>query len=291
MHQQPRAGEQPRAANSVSRSRHRGRVRGSTVSFMARSASLVKPDDNHTPSPVRVYVEPSFGMIGDVLVGDDEARQIGRPFDKTSTCSGATWSKRQIDRLPDETSTAVQQVDETTRQRLTDDCLPSSNQPQDSECTHGNLEDLVSSSLTRLRLRRERASGFHETSPRRAYQVSTSYCKLRMNVVTAFESDASATRNCTKRKRPLAFAKGLFEDSRRRPTLPHSLPCSTIGAGGLNCSVRNGKRCFPSAVATGISLGASPHGTSSPSISQLNWVDGLDETIGHLKVRSSRTDD
>ena len=26
--------------------------------------------------------------------------------------------------------------------------------------------------------------------------------------------------------------------------------CSTIGAGGLNFSVRNGKRCFPTAIAT-----------------------------------------
>src|SRR6185369_17570404 len=36
----------------------------------------------------------------------------------------------------------------------------------------------------------------------------------------------------------------------QRPTLPPGLPGSTIGAGGLNFSVRNGKRCFPSAVAT-----------------------------------------
>ena len=36
----------------------------------------------------------------------------------------------------------------------------------------------------------------------------------------------------------------------RRPTLPRSLPRSTIGAGGLNFSVRNGKRCIPAAVVT-----------------------------------------
>ena len=36
----------------------------------------------------------------------------------------------------------------------------------------------------------------------------------------------------------------------QRPTLPPGLPGSTIGAGGLNFSVRNGKRCFPSAIAT-----------------------------------------
>ena len=35
---------------------------------------------------------------------------------------------------------------------------------------------------------------------------------------------------------------------RRRPTLPGGCPPSTIGAGGLNCSVRNGKRCTPAAI-------------------------------------------
>jgi hypothetical protein len=39
--------------------------------------------------------------------------------------------------------------------------------------------------------------------------------------------------------------------NRRRPTLPGPCGPSTIGAEGLNCSVRNGKRCFPLAVTTG----------------------------------------
>ena len=39
--------------------------------------------------------------------------------------------------------------------------------------------------------------------------------------------------------------------NRRRPTLPGPCGPSTIGAEGLNCSVRNGKRCFPLAKATG----------------------------------------
>src|SRR5437667_4900702 len=42
-----------------------------------------------------------------------------------------------------------------------------------------------------------------------------------------------------------------FRENRRRPTLPGSCPPSTIGAEGLNFSVRNGKRCFPLAIATG----------------------------------------
>jgi hypothetical protein len=39
--------------------------------------------------------------------------------------------------------------------------------------------------------------------------------------------------------------------NRRRPTLPGPCGPSTIGAEGLNYSVRNGKRCFPLAKATG----------------------------------------
>ena len=37
---------------------------------------------------------------------------------------------------------------------------------------------------------------------------------------------------------------------RRRPTLPRSLPRSTIGAEGLNFRVRNGNGCIPFAIAT-----------------------------------------
>ena len=39
-----------------------------------------------------------------------------------------------------------------------------------------------------------------------------------------------------------------FNKNRRRPTLPGGCPPSTIGAEGLNCSVRNGKRCLPLAM-------------------------------------------
>src|SRR4028118_251222 len=38
---------------------------------------------------------------------------------------------------------------------------------------------------------------------------------------------------------------------RQRPTLPHTDACSTIGAEGLNCRVRNGNGCIPLATATG----------------------------------------
>ena len=39
-----------------------------------------------------------------------------------------------------------------------------------------------------------------------------------------------------------------LKKNRRRPTLPGGCPPSTIGAERLNCSVRNGKRCFPFAM-------------------------------------------
>ena len=41
------------------------------------------------------------------------------------------------------------------------------------------------------------------------------------------------------------------QKNRRRPTLPGPCGPSTIGAEGLNGSVRKGKRCFPLAIATG----------------------------------------
>ena len=44
---------------------------------------------------------------------------------------------------------------------------------------------------------------------------------------------------------------GLFGiKSRRRPTLPHSCPCSTIGPEGLNFRVRDGNGCDPLGIAT-----------------------------------------
>src|SRR4029079_19470832 len=46
-----------------------------------------------------------------------------------------------------------------------------------------------------------------------------------------------------------AARRGLSKrNSRRRPTLPGGCPPSTIGASGLNFSVRNGKRCTPAAI-------------------------------------------
>lgn len=52
-------------------------------------------------------------------------------------------------------------------------------------------------------------------------------------------------------KTPAPSAGVLSEQFRQRPTLPGSLPPSTIGAGGLNFRVRDGNGCGPTAMATG----------------------------------------
>ena len=51
------------------------------------------------------------------------------------------------------------------------------------------------------------------------------------------------------RKEPLDRG-ALSSENRRRPTLPGDRSPSTIGAGGLNCRVRNGNGCCPTAMAT-----------------------------------------
>jgi hypothetical protein len=66
---------------------------------------------------------------------------------------------------------------------------------------------------------------------------------------------ASTTRQRDPKPRRAPNAGGVrgssYQKNRRRPTLPGPCGPSTIGAERLNCSVRNGKRCFPLAKATG----------------------------------------
>ena len=52
--------------------------------------------------------------------------------------------------------------------------------------------------------------------------------------------------------RTLSVYGTLPQKKRRLPTLPRV--CSTIGAGGLNCSVRNGKRWDPATIATSMTI-------------------------------------
>jgi hypothetical protein len=51
-------------------------------------------------------------------------------------------------------------------------------------------------------------------------------------------------------ERAVPVGTALLSQDRRRPTLPGPRGPSTIGAEGLNFSVRNGKRCIPLAIAT-----------------------------------------
>lgn len=103
-----------------------------------------------------------------------------------------------------------------------------------------------------------RASG--DSRCRRLYGRSA----LRVDVY----ADRTGQRWSRKRQSPLEpELRGdlVNEKSRRRPTLPGGLPPSTIGAGGLNCRVRNGNGCIPAAMATGnLALGGRMFGSSSP---------------------------
>ena len=86
--------------------------------------------------------------------------------------------------------------------------------------------------------------------------VATSMQRDPHTRLRASRSSPGATRS----PRAEAPRGSRSEKSRRRPTLPGGLPPSTIGAGGLNCRVRNGNGCFPAAMATGNrALGGSPH--------------------------------
>ena len=66
-------------------------------------------------------------------------------------------------------------------------------------------------------------------------------------------SEATHTRRhgSERRQGPPLSGGPCLEKSRRRPTLPGGYPPSTIGAGGLNCRVRNGNGCLSAAMATG----------------------------------------
>ena len=56
-----------------------------------------------------------------------------------------------------------------------------------------------------------------------------------------------------KNKKGLSLVKTepLWNLSRRRPTFPHSYPCSIIGPARLNFRVRDGNGCDPRGMATG----------------------------------------
>ena len=69
--------------------------------------------------------------------------------------------------------------------------------------------------------------------------------------VKHFDFRIKQTQECGKIRKAPEIIRAPLRIPRQRPTLPQGHPSSTIGARGLNYSVRNGKRCFPSAITTG----------------------------------------
>ncbi len=59
-------------------------------------------------------------------------------------------------------------------------------------------------------------------------------------------------REYQKKKSPALRGEHRGHDSKTAAAYSPALHCSTIGDGGLNCSVRNGKRWNPAAIATWI---------------------------------------
>ena len=53
---------------------------------------------------------------------------------------------------------------------------------------------------------------------------------------------------------------------RRRPTLPHTFACSTIGPAGLNFRVRDGNGCFPRGKITGFAGACGIFRSSVPGV-------------------------
>ena len=65
-----------------------------------------------------------------------------------------------------------------------------------------------------------------------------------------FHDDKAGITSYTKKEVPLLHHRNKGTLVKKAATYSPALHCSTIGAGGLNFSVRNGKRWDPAAIAT-----------------------------------------
>ena len=125
-----------------------------------------------------------------------------------------------------------------------------------------------SSCHQRVEVRRRRAGAAAGVrSPPRAAEPSRRAGRAR-------QPPANAERAA--RRRPVPT------NNRRRPTLPGPCGPSTIGAEGLNCSVRNGKRCFPLAMTTGIWARPRPLGGPSKPHSATPGIKKNRQALGPL---------
>ena len=134
--------------------------------------------------------------------------------------------------------------------------------------TSPRMNASASSSRVRMRDRRNPvrdlrvvAAGDHRVDvvlrPRAQHEVAVTElhddeCMNRRAVVGARRCGRDSGRlqalyDCAFRKPALAGFLNCGKTG-RRPTLPGACAPSTIGAGGLNFSVRNGKRCIPAAM-------------------------------------------
>ena len=67
----------------------------------------------------------------------------------------------------------------------------------------------------------------------------------------ALASEAAARKSNAKEKGLELEFEAFLNLSRRRPTFPHSYPCSIIGPARLNFRVRDGNGCDPRGMTTG----------------------------------------
>ena len=79
------------------------------------------------------------------------------------------------------------------------------------------------------------------------------------------------------KKGPFEKSKGPYVLNPAAPTLPHSRPCSTIGAKELNFRVRDGNGCDLLAIATEIYLFLKLHDNAYRFVE--NWARFKYETI------------
>src|SRR5882672_3789245 len=75
-------------------------------------------------------------------------------------------------------------------------------------------------------------------------------------------------------KKPPQLGEASIYLTGRLPTLPHSCPCSTIGAEELNCRVRDGNGWVLLAMVTQ-KLGTFPKAIRSLTVAALFWSFGL----------------
>ena len=119
---------------------------------------------------------------------------------------------------------------------------------------HGLADALVRSSRRcscRVRGEPGDRAALHDESVRRggpggALRLASAGRRARPPAARARPGLARAAARGLKRRKP--SCEGLPKNNGRRPTLPGDCSPSTIGASGLNFSVRNGKRCFPAAM-------------------------------------------